>query len=68
MSIQQRSRFSLILLVGLLAALIGLSLKPLAEHVRFGLEFRGGDEIYYVLEPLAGNSALQALLAKIQSK
>ena len=58
MSLQQRSRFSLILVLGLLAALIGLSLKPLAEHVRFGLEFRGGYEIYYVLEPLAGTTSI----------
>lgn len=58
MNLQQRSRFSLILVLGLLAALIGLSLKPLAEHVRFGLEFRGGYEIYYVLEPLAGTTSI----------
>jgi hypothetical protein len=42
MSIQQRSRISLLVLFAVLAGLIGLTLKPLTSQVRFGLEFRGG--------------------------
>lgn len=57
MSSLQRSRLCLVLFVGLLTGLIALSLKPLAENVRFGLEFRGGYEIYYVVEPLTGTAA-----------
>jgi preprotein translocase SecF subunit len=54
MSRQQRSRLCLVLLLSLLSGLIALTLKPLAEQVRFGLEFRGGYEIYYLVEPLPG--------------
>jgi preprotein translocase SecF subunit len=58
MSIQQRSRISLLVLFAVLACLIGLTLKPLASQVRFGLEFRGGYEIYYVIDPLPGHSTI----------
>jgi preprotein translocase SecF subunit len=57
MSSLQRSRLGLLLFVGLFIGLFALSLKPLAENLRFGLEFRGGYEIYYVVEPLAGQAA-----------
>lgn len=58
MSSQQRSRISLLVLFAVLACLIGLTLKPLASQVRFGLEFRGGYEIYYVIDPLPGHSTI----------
>ncbi|SDI18836.1 protein translocase subunit SecF [Pseudomonas panipatensis] len=62
-----RQRASFLLLAGLLACLIGLSFAPLAAKVRFGLEFRGGYEIYYVVAPLAGKQALsqQDLIATV---
>jgi preprotein translocase SecF subunit len=57
MSSLQRSRLGLLLFVSLFVGLLALTLKPLAENLRFGLEFRGGYEIYYVVEPLAGKAA-----------
>lgn len=57
MNTPQRSRIYLILCLALLTGLISLTLKPLAENVRFGLEFRGGYEIYYLVEPLTGTAA-----------
>jgi len=35
--------------MGFLSCLMSLSAQRLASHVRFGLEFRGGYEIYYVV-------------------
>lgn len=48
------SRWYLVLALGILSCLIGLSAQRLASQVRFGLEFRGGYEIYYVASPAAG--------------
>lgn len=55
---QSKQRILFVLLVGLLAALISLSFAPLASKVRFGLEFRGGYEIYYVVTPQPGEQTL----------
>lgn len=53
-----RQKLLLILVLGLLASVIGLSFKPLASQVRFGLEFRGGYEIYYVVASAPGKTSL----------
>ena len=52
-------------MVGLLSGLMGLSVRHLASRVRFGLEFRGGYEIYYVVSPAQGKAQVstQDLLA-----
>src|SRR6266850_7470359 len=50
------SRLYLVLVVGILSCLIGLTARRLASQVRFGLEFRGGYEIYYVASPTAGKT------------
>ncbi|MEB0024196.1 protein translocase subunit SecF [Pseudomonas sp. MH9.2] len=55
---QSKQRILFVLLVGLLATLISLSFAPLASKVRFGLEFRGGYEIYYVVTPQPGKQTL----------
>lgn len=62
-----RPQASFLLLAVLLAGLIGLSLAPLAAKVRFGLEFRGGYEIYYVVAPAPGKATVsqQDLLATV---
>ncbi|GLK90780.1 protein translocase subunit SecF [Pseudomonas turukhanskensis] len=57
MSITKR-RISFILVAGLLACLVASTFLPLAAKVRFGLEFRGGYEIYYVLSPAQGKTEL----------
>ncbi|MGH7875417.1 MAG: hypothetical protein ACREQO_24755 [Candidatus Binatia bacterium] len=48
------SRWYLVLALGVLSCLMGLSAQRLASQVRFGLEFRGGYEIYYLASPAAG--------------
>ena len=50
------SRLYLVLVVGILSCLLGLTARRLASQVRFGLEFRGGYEIYYVAEPIEGKT------------
>ena len=50
------SRLYLVLMVGILSCLIGLTARRLASQVRFGLEFRGGYEIYYVVSPATGKT------------
>ncbi len=50
------SRLYLVLVVGILSCLLGLTARRLASQVRFGLEFRGGYEIYYVAEPVEGKT------------
>jgi preprotein translocase SecF subunit len=57
MSLSSR-RLSFILLTGLLACLVAATFSSLATHVRFGLEFRGGYEIYYVVNPAPGKTLL----------
>jgi preprotein translocase SecF subunit len=57
MSLSSR-RLSFILLTGLLACLVAATFSSLATHVRFGLEFRGGYEIYYVVNPAPGKTQL----------
>ncbi|ANI60411.1 protein translocase subunit SecF [Pseudomonas sp. GR 6-02] len=57
MSLSSR-RLSFILLTGLLACLVAATFSSLATHVRFGLEFRGGYEIYYVVNPAPGKTRL----------
>src|SRR5260370_9378339 len=46
--IDSRSKWYLVLVIGFLSCLMILRAPRLASHVRFGLEFRGGYEIYYV--------------------
>ncbi|MHC8333650.1 protein translocase subunit SecF [Pseudomonas sp. LB3P25] len=55
MSLSNR-RLSFILLTALLACLVAATFSSLATHVRFGLEFRGGYEIYYVVNPVPGKT------------
>src|SRR5437899_11518088 len=50
------SRLYLVLVVGILSCLLGLTARRLASQLRFGLEFRGGYEIYYVAEPVEGKT------------
>src|SRR6266436_4542018 len=50
------SRLYLVLVVGILSCLLGLTARRLASQVRFGLEFRGGYEIYYVAETVKGKT------------
>ncbi len=57
---KKRALNRLIVVVVALAALIGFTGPKLASSIRFGLEFRGGYEIYYVVSPAAGKSALTA--------
>ncbi|MCP1445460.1 preprotein translocase SecF subunit [Pseudomonas sp. GGS8] len=57
MSLSSR-RLSFILLTGFLACLVAATFSSLATHVRFGLEFRGGYEIYYVVNPAPGKTLL----------
>jgi preprotein translocase SecF subunit len=47
-----------VLLIAGLVVLMGLTGRRLASNVRFGLEFRGGYEIYYVVSPGEGKSRL----------
>ena len=54
------SRLYLVLVVGILSCLIGLTARRLASQVRFGLEFRGGYEIYYVVSPAVGKTHVTA--------
>lgn len=54
------SRMYLVLVLGILSCLMGLSAQRLASQVRFGLEFRGGYEIYYVAAPAAGKIRVSA--------
>ena len=53
-------RWYLILTLAILSCLMGFTAQRLASQVRFGLEFRGGYEIYYVVSPLAGQTRLSA--------
>ena len=55
MSLSSR-RLSFIFLTVLLACLVAATFSSLATHVRFGLEFRGGYEIYYVVNPAPGKT------------
>jgi len=55
-----QSRVYLTLVIGVLSCLMGLSARRLASHVRFGLEFRGGYEIYYAVSPAAGKAQVSA--------
>ena len=55
-----RSRLYLAFVVGVLSCLMGLSARRLASQVRFGLEFRGGYEIYYVVSPAEGKAHVSA--------
>lgn len=55
-----RSRLYLALVVGILSCLMILSARHLASRVRFGLEFRGGYEIYYVVSPAEGKPHVSA--------
>jgi preprotein translocase SecF subunit len=57
MSLSSR-RLYFVLLTGLLACLVAATFSSLASHVRFGLEFRGGYEIYYVVTPAPGKTEL----------
>jgi len=54
------SRWYLVLALGILSCLMGLTAQRLASQVRFGLEFRGGYEIYYVASPTAGKTQVSA--------
>ena len=58
--ITSRSRWYLALVMGVLSCLMILSAQRLASHVRFGLEFRGGYEIYYVASPGNRNNHVSA--------
>jgi len=55
-----RSRLYLALVVGVLSCLMILSARHLASRVRFGLEFRGDYEIYYVVSPAEGKAHVSA--------
>ena len=57
MSLNTR-RLGFIVVAGLLACLLASTFLPLAAKVRFGLEFRGGYEIYYVVNPAPGKTEL----------
>ena len=50
----------LFLLIFTCAMAMILTSRKLAENIRFGLEFRGGYEIYYVVTPSAGKSKVTA--------
>src|SRR5258706_11522364 len=54
------SRWYLLLALGIISGLIGLTAQRLASQVRFGLEFRGGYEIYYVASPALGKTQVSA--------
>lgn len=54
------SRWYLLLTLGILTSLMSLTAQRLASQVRFGLEFRGGYEIYYVASPAAGKKDVSA--------
>jgi preprotein translocase SecF subunit len=54
------SRWYLVLVLGILSCLIALSAQRLASQVRFGLEFRGGYEIYYAASPAVGKTHVSA--------
>jgi len=49
------SRWYLRIVFGIPSCLMGLTAQYRASQVRFGLEFRGGYEIYYVVSPAADN-------------
>ena len=53
-------RLYLTLVIGVLSCLMGLSTRRLASQVRFGLEFRGGYEIYYAVSPAEGKAQVSA--------
>ncbi len=55
-----QARWSFAVVVGVLSFLICLSARQLASQVRFGLEFRGGYEIYYVASPVEGKAQVSA--------
>ncbi len=55
-----QSRLYLTLVIGVLSCLMGLSTRRLASQVRFGLEFRGGYEIYYAVSPAEGKAQVSA--------
>src|SRR5258706_4728896 len=54
------SRWYLLLALGIISGLIGLTAQRLASRVRFGLEFRGSYEIYYVASPALGKTQVSA--------
>jgi len=51
---QNRFPLYLVALVGALSMLVAATMPTLVSKIRFGLEFRGGYEIYYVVNPLPG--------------
>lgn len=55
-TLQSRLLFTLVMTV--LVALVGLTFTSVVQQVRMGLEFRGGYEIYYVVDPQAGHRPL----------
>lgn len=55
---QGRSRAIFLGLLALIAIAVSATGPKLAAHMRFGIEFRGGYEIYYVVSPAEGKTAL----------
>lgn len=53
-----KSRLFFTLLMTLLTALVGLTFTSVVQQTRFGLEFRGGYEMYYLVAPLARQQPL----------
>ncbi|MEI8026712.1 MAG: protein translocase subunit SecF [Pseudomonadota bacterium] len=51
---QSRIPLSLIAIIGAIGLLIATTMPYMVSKMRFGLEFRGGYEIYYVVNPLPG--------------
>jgi preprotein translocase SecF subunit len=46
------------LTMSILSSMIALTGQGLIQHIRFGLELRGGYEIYYTVSPKAGHAAV----------
>ncbi|MEI6834698.1 MAG: protein translocase subunit SecF [bacterium] len=51
---KSRYPLKLVAVIGALGLLIAATIPSLVSKIRFGVEFRGGYEIYYVVDPLPG--------------